>query len=66
MNGTLSFYECRFSDEDCHEVVRILKLYLMRKHLLELFALTGGGDTRMWDKALTPSLSPLPVPSPKR
>ena len=45
MNGTLSFYECRFSG-GCHEVVVTLKRYLMQKNLFELFALRGSGDTK--------------------
>ena len=46
MNGTLSFYECRFSGGGYQEVFGTLKPYLMQKNLLELFTLTGGGDAK--------------------
>ena len=42
MNGTLSFYECRFSVGD-------IKLYHMQKNCFEIFALTGNklsGESR--------------------
>ena len=43
MNGTLSFYEYRFSGVDTQEVVGTLKHYLLKSNLFELFALRGGG-----------------------
>ena len=47
------YHEVMGTVKPCHEVVRILKLYLMQKHLLELSALTGGGDTSTHTITLT-------------
>ena len=46
MNGTLSFYECRFSGGDTMRWWGILNPYLMQKKLFELFTLTGGRDVK--------------------
>ena len=43
MNGTLSFYEGRFSGE---ELVGTPNPYLMQNNLFELFARTGGRDAK--------------------
>ena len=43
MNGTLSFYECRFSGG---ELVGAPNPYLMQNNLFELFARTGGKDAK--------------------
>ena len=51
MNGTLSVYECKFSD-GYHEVVKTLKAYHMQKNLYERFLLTGSGKQKFKCKHL--------------
>ena len=46
MNGTLSFYECRFSGMDTMRWWGHSNNTLCKKHLLELFSLTGGRDIK--------------------